>query len=57
MIWVFSSILLSVKSVLTQETRFSKSCSHWKLCFITPNSASVSGENGKSLALDIIGHR
>ena len=33
MIWVFSSILLSVQLLLTQETRFSKSCSHWKFCF------------------------
>ena len=33
---------------MNQETRFSKSCSHWNR---TSNSASVSGENGKSLAL------
>ena len=30
MIWVFSSILLSVELILTQEARFLKSCSHWK---------------------------
>ena len=33
MIWVFSSILPSVELLLTQETRYSKSCSHWKFCF------------------------
>ena len=33
MVWVFSSILLSVELLLTQETRFSKSCSNWKFCF------------------------
>ena len=53
-LYFFSSILLSVELLLTQETRFSKSCSHWKFCFNPPNSASVSGENVKSLALLVL---
>ena len=47
----FSSILLSVESLMTQETKFSQS--HLEILLQTTNFASVSGENVKSLALDI----
>ena len=36
---------------MTQETKFSQS--HLEILLQTPNFASVSGENVKSLALDI----
>ena len=45
MMWVFSSILLSVELLLTQDTRFSMSCSHWKFGFKPQIQFPVNKEN------------
>ena len=53
MIWVFSSILLSVELRLTQRDWIFKVMFSLEVLLQPSNSASVSGENGKILALNI----